>query len=71
MRSIVGGGTVSGVWASPSQIGCFETRWLTQAKNLSAARHGFERQPHSWRAGMSVWNGYCTCTCYHPLFAFS
>ena len=36
MRWIVGGKAASGVAASPSQMGRFETRWLTVAKNLSA-----------------------------------
>jgi hypothetical protein len=36
MRWIVGSKAASGAAASPSQMGRFETRWLTQAKNLSA-----------------------------------
>ncbi len=36
MRWIVGGKAASGVAASPSQMGRFETRWLTVEKNLSA-----------------------------------
>ena len=36
MRWIVGGKAVSGRAASASQMGRFETRWLTVAKNLSA-----------------------------------
>src|ERR1700682_5708466 len=35
MRWIVGGKAASGCAASPSQIGRFETRWLTAEKNLS------------------------------------
>src|SRR5215467_10195088 len=35
------------------------------------ARHGFERQPDTWRTGNSVWNGHYDCTCYHPLFVFN
>ena len=36
MRWIVGGRAARGCAASPSQMGRFETRWLTTAKNLSA-----------------------------------
>jgi len=36
MRWIVGGKATSGAAASPSQMGRFETRWLTVEKNLSA-----------------------------------
>ena len=36
MRWIVGGRAASGAAASPSQMGRFETRWLTAEKNLSA-----------------------------------
>jgi hypothetical protein len=36
MRWIVGGKVAHGCAASPSQMGRFETRWLTIAKNLSA-----------------------------------
>jgi len=36
MRSIVGGKATSGNAASASQMGRFETRWLTAEKNLSA-----------------------------------
>ena len=36
MRWIVGGKAAHGCAASPSQMGRFETRWLTVAKNLSA-----------------------------------
>ena len=36
MRWIVGGKAAVGAAASPSQMGRFETRWLTTAKNLSA-----------------------------------
>jgi Transposase DDE domain group 1 len=36
MRWIVGGKATSGCAASPSQMGRFETRWLTAEKNLSA-----------------------------------
>ena len=36
MRWIVGGKAAHGFAASPSQMGRFETRWLTAAKNLSA-----------------------------------
>jgi len=36
MRWIVGGKATSGVAASPSQMGRFETKWLTARKNLSA-----------------------------------
>ena len=36
MRWIVGGKAASGAAASPSQMGRFETRWLTVEKNLSA-----------------------------------
>jgi hypothetical protein len=36
MRWIVGGKATSGAAASPSQMGRFETRWLTEAKNLTA-----------------------------------
>src|ERR1700724_534377 len=36
MRWIVGGKAAHGCAASPSQMGRFETRWLTTAKNLSA-----------------------------------
>ncbi len=36
MRWIVGGKAASGAAASPSQMGRFETRWLTAEKNLSA-----------------------------------
>jgi hypothetical protein len=36
MRWIVGGEAASGRAASPSQMGRFETRWLTVEKNLSA-----------------------------------
>ena len=36
MRWIVGGKAASGAAASPSQMGRFETRWLTAKKNLSA-----------------------------------
>ena len=36
MRWIVGGKAASGCAASPSQMGRFETRWLTLEKNLSA-----------------------------------
>ena len=35
MRWIVGGKAASGAAASPSQMGRFETRWLTAEKNLS------------------------------------
>jgi hypothetical protein len=35
MRWIVGGKVAHGCAASPSQMGRFETRWLTTAKNLS------------------------------------
>ena len=36
MRWIVGGNAALGAAASPSQMGRFETRWLTAEKNLSA-----------------------------------
>jgi hypothetical protein len=36
MRWIVGGRAAAGAAASPSQMGRFETRWLTAEKNLSA-----------------------------------
>src|SRR6516165_1523244 len=36
MRWVVGGKAASGAAASPSQMGRFETRWLTAEKNLSA-----------------------------------
>jgi hypothetical protein len=36
MRWIVGGKAASGCAASASQMGRFETRWLTAEKNLSA-----------------------------------
>src|SRR5512140_3172579 len=36
MRWIVGGKASHGCTASPSQMGRFETRWLTAEKNLSA-----------------------------------
>jgi hypothetical protein len=36
MRWVVGGKATSGTAASPSQMGRFETRWLTAEKNLSA-----------------------------------
>ncbi len=36
MRWIVGGKAASGAAASPSQMGRFETRWLTGKKNLTA-----------------------------------
>ena len=36
MRWIIGGKAAQGSAASPSQIGRFETRWLTVEKNLSA-----------------------------------
>ena len=36
MRWIVGGKAAHGCAASPSQMGRFETRWLTEGKNLSA-----------------------------------
>jgi hypothetical protein len=36
------------------------------------ARHGFEREPHLWRAGgQRAYNGPFGCTCYHPLFVFN
>jgi hypothetical protein len=37
MRWIVGGKAASGAAASPSQMGRFETRWLTAERNLAAA----------------------------------
>ena len=37
MRWIVGGKAASAAAASPSQMGRFETRWLTAEKNLSAS----------------------------------
>jgi len=36
MRWVVGGRAANGHAASPSQMGRFETKWLTMAKNLSA-----------------------------------
>jgi Transposase DDE domain group 1 len=36
MHWIVGGKAVQGCAASPSQMGCFETRWLATDTNLSA-----------------------------------
>ena len=36
MRWVVGGKAASGAAASPSQMGRFETRWLTAERNLSA-----------------------------------
>src|SRR3954462_14259771 len=36
MRWIVGGRAASGAAASPSQMGRFETRWLTAERNLAA-----------------------------------
>src|SRR3981189_1847846 len=36
MRWIVGGKAASGAAASPSQMGRFETKWLTAENNLSA-----------------------------------
>ena len=38
MRWIVGGKATQGRAASPSQMGRFETQWLTAEKNLLAAR---------------------------------
>ena len=38
MRWIVGGKAAHGCAASPSQMGRFETRWLTVEKNLVSAR---------------------------------
>jgi hypothetical protein len=35
MRWIVGGKAASGAAASPSQMGRFETRWLTAERNLA------------------------------------
>ena len=40
MRWIVGGRAALGAAASPSQMGRFETRWLTAEKNLSARYQG-------------------------------
>ena len=39
MRWIVGGKAAAGAAASPSQMGRFETRWLTAAKNLEGGGH--------------------------------
>jgi hypothetical protein len=36
MRSIIGGKAAEGLAASPSQMGRFETRWLTAERNLCA-----------------------------------
>ena len=36
MRGIVGGKAASGVAASPSEMGRFETRWLTAERNIAA-----------------------------------
>ena len=36
MRWVVGGKAASGFAASASQMGCFETRWLTVEEKLSA-----------------------------------
>ena len=36
MRWVVGGKAASGAAASPSQMGRFETRWLTAERNLAA-----------------------------------
>ena len=46
MRWIVGGKASHGCAGSPSQMGRFETRWLTAEKNLL-----FEREPDAWRTG--------------------
>jgi Transposase DDE domain group 1 len=52
MRWIVGGKAASGCAASASQMGRFETRWLTAHTNLSAGRRraGSVRRPSTKRA---------------------
>ena len=47
MRWIVGGKAALGAAASPTQIGRFETRWLTAEKNLSASRRSFRPMDRS------------------------
>ena len=71
--------------ASPSQMGRFETRWLTAQKNLSVLDQVHGRRPprgvvldmdssvgptHGEQE-LSVWNGHYACTCFHPLFVFN
>jgi Transposase DDE domain group 1 len=45
MRWIVGGKAALGAAASPSQMGRFETRWLTAQKNLAARASGTGTMP--------------------------
>ncbi len=93
MRWIVGDKAALGCAASSSQMGRFETWWLTVAKNLSALSdlsgqwidrvlaHRSPRNivldmdssvsPTHGEQEMSVWNGHCECTCYHPMFVFN
>ena len=49
MRWIVGGKAAHASAASPSQMGRFETRWLTAEKNLSAL-------PSSCSTSSVTWN---------------
>src|SRR5580700_9938671 len=53
MRWIVGGKVAHGCAASPSQMGRFETRWLSRPQRTCRrrSRHGFERQPDARRTG--------------------
>src|SRR6266404_6119237 len=66
MRWVVGGRAPMGQAASASQMGRFETEWLTRPENFATldrqgaraapaedrrARHGFEREPDLWRTG--------------------
>ena len=79
MRWIVGGKATHGSAASPSQMGRFETRWLTGGKNLSALADlsgqwidmDSSVSPTHGEQENSVWNGHYDCTCYHPLFVFN
>jgi hypothetical protein len=81
MRWIVGGKAAQGSAASPSQMGRFETRWLTTERIDIVHGHRPPKgivldmdssvSPTHGEQEMSVWNGHYACTCYHPLFVFN
>jgi hypothetical protein len=72
MRWVVGDRAIKGAAASASQMGCFETEWLTRPANFAALAD----LPGQWidkvqQQQGSAYNGHFGSTCYHPLFVFN
>jgi hypothetical protein len=87
MRWVVGDWAIMRAAASASQMGRFETEWLSRPENLAALADlpgqwidkVHRRRPprivvldmDSSESPTSAYNGHFGCTCYHPLFVFN